>query len=74
MLHSLRNPFKMEVKGETVKNAVLTKDFLVTDKELEAGDIVLQLPAVVCGPGRGKQPLCLGCLHLVFIKSVIIEH
>ena len=58
----------MEVKTEAIKNAVLTKDILVTDKDLQPGDIVLQLPAIVCGPGRGKQPVCLGCLHLVFFR------
>jgi hypothetical protein len=61
----------MEIKTEAIKKAVLTKDVLVTDQDLQACDIVLQLPAVVCGPGRGKQPVCLGCLHMVFIKAVI---
>ena len=38
---------------------------LVTKSQLEESDVVIQLPPVVAGPGRGNVPVCLGCLSSV---------
>eukprot|EP00092_Neocalanus_flemingeri_P013011 GFUD01014021.1.p1 GENE.GFUD01014021.1~~GFUD01014021.1.p1 ORF type:complete len:502 (+),score=117.10 GFUD01014021.1:107-1612(+) len=54
----------MEGNSQVIKNAKLTGNIFSTNQNLEPGDIVLQLPPDVAGPGRGKQPVCLGCLHL----------
>ena len=55
----------MEGYCEFVKNAVLNKNVLSANQDLDPGNVVLQLPAIVAGPGRGKLPVCVGCLHLV---------
>jgi len=62
----------MEGYCEFVKNAVLNKNVLSANQDLDPGNVVLQLPAIVAGPGRGKLPVCVGCLHL-FDKDVVLS-
>merc|ERR1712106_504402 len=60
--------FKMEVNTQTIKNADLVNNVFTANRDIGPSQIVLQLPAVVSGPGRGTKPVCLGCFGTEDLK------
>ena len=55
----------LQVNNNMGRNTNMANDKLQANEDIEPSGLVHQMNPVVCGPGRGKIPVCLGCLQQV---------
>ena len=48
-----------------MNNTVIKEGIIVAGDNIAAGDVILQVPMFLSGPGREQKPVCLGCLKPV---------